>query len=81
MPADDFGIIGDERPSHAPNLVYDTPSPPFASGAAMSVPRRLEWLRYVDMYAYWMFEDDFSSGYRYTPVLWPRPAPWISMIA
>ena len=63
---DDEGLVCAELPEHAPRLVYVTPSHQFPSGPAMSLPRRLELLRYAEVNACWIVEDDDDSEFRYT---------------
>jgi GntR family transcriptional regulator / MocR family aminotransferase len=62
---DASGLVCDELPALAPNLIYATPSHQFPSGAAMSLPRRLDLLRYAGAQACWIFEDDFDGELRY----------------
>jgi GntR family transcriptional regulator / MocR family aminotransferase len=62
---DDYGLVCDDLPVTAPRLICVTPSHQFPSGAAMSLPRRLELLRYAETHPCWIFEDDFDGEFRY----------------
>jgi GntR family transcriptional regulator/MocR family aminotransferase len=62
---DDEGLVCAELPSKAPRLVCVTPSHQFPSGPSMSLPRRLELLRYAEAKSCWILEDDYDSEFRY----------------
>jgi len=62
---DNDGIVCDELPEIAPRLVCVTPSHQFPSGAVMSLPRRLELLRYAASKQCWILEDDYDGEFRY----------------
>lgn len=62
---DDDGLVCDELPAAAPSLVCVTPSHQFPTGAVMSLPRRLELLRYADAKQCWILEDDYDGEFRY----------------
>ncbi|MEO6800489.1 MAG: PLP-dependent aminotransferase family protein [Rhodanobacter sp.] len=59
------GLVCSELPRKPPRVVCVTPSHQFPSGPAMSLPRRLELLRYADANACWIVEDDYDSEFRY----------------
>ena len=52
-------------------LVYVTPSHQFPTGATLSLPRRLELLRWAQQTGAMILEDDYDSEYRYGD----RPIP------
>lgn len=52
-------------------LIYTTPSHQFPLGVPMSLPRRLELLRWARQSRAWIVEDDYDSEFRYGA----RPAP------
>ena len=62
---DDDGLVCDELPEAAPKLVCVTPSHQFPTGAVMSLPRRLELLRYAADKRCWIIEDDYDGEFRY----------------
>jgi len=62
---DSEGIVCNELPVVAPRLVCVTPSHQFPSGSVMSLPRRLELLRYAAEKRCWILEDDYDSEFRY----------------
>ena len=62
---DTDGIVCDELPEIAPSLVCVTPSHQFPSGVVMSLPRRLELLRYAASKQCWILEDDYDGEFRY----------------
>ena len=62
---DSEGIVCDELPDLAPRLICVTPSHQFPTGAVMSLPRRLELLRYAASKQCWIFEDDYDGEFRY----------------
>jgi GntR family transcriptional regulator / MocR family aminotransferase len=62
---DDDGLVCDELPATAPALVCVTPSHQFPTGAVLSLPRRLELLRYADTQQCWILEDDYDGEFRY----------------
>ena len=62
---DNDGIVCDELPENAPRLVCVTPSHQFPSGVVMSLPRRLELLRYAASKQCWILEDDYDGEFRY----------------
>ncbi|TFW30815.1 MocR-like pyridoxine biosynthesis transcription factor PdxR [Massilia horti] len=47
-------------------LVFATPSHQLPLGVTMSLPRRLELLRWAAAHKAWVIEDDYDSEYRYT---------------
>lgn len=62
---DAHGLVCDELPAQPPRLVYVTPSHHFPSGAVLSMPRRLELLRYAQRQQCWILEDDYDGEFRY----------------
>ena len=62
---DEEGLICDELPTQAPRLIYVTPSHHFPTGAVLSLPRRLELLRYAEQHQCWILEDDYDGEFRY----------------
>ncbi|MEW9573592.1 PLP-dependent aminotransferase family protein [Rhodanobacter sp. Si-c] len=62
---DGEGLVCDELPAVAPRLICVTPSHQFPSGATMSLPRRLELLRYAAENRCWILEDDFDGEFRF----------------
>lgn len=51
----------------APKLVFVTPSHQFPTGAVLSLPRRLELLRWASEHDSIVVEDDYDSEYDYGP--------------
>ncbi len=62
---DSDGIVCDELPEIAPRLVCVTPSHQFPSGVVMSLPRRLQLMRYAASKQCWILEDDYDGEFRY----------------
>jgi GntR family transcriptional regulator/MocR family aminotransferase len=62
---DDEGLVCAELPQDPPRLICVTPSHQFPSGPVMSLPRRLELLRYAGANRCWIVEDDYDSEFRY----------------
>lgn len=62
---DDEGLVCAELPKRAPRLICVTPSHQFPAGPALSLPRRLELLRYAETKRCWIMEDDYDSEFRY----------------
>ncbi|WP_266168782.1 PLP-dependent aminotransferase family protein [Dyella subtropica] len=62
---DDEGLVCAELPRQTPRLIYVTPSHQFPSGSVLSLPRRLELLRYANTHRCWVMEDDYDSEFRY----------------
>jgi GntR family transcriptional regulator / MocR family aminotransferase len=62
---DNDGIVCDELPEIAPRLVCVTPSHQFPSGVVLSLPRRLQLLRYAASKQCWILEDDYDGEFRY----------------
>ena len=65
VPTDAEGLVCAALPKRAPRLVCVTPSHQFPSGPALSLPRRLELLRYAEAKQCWILEDDYDSEFRY----------------
>ena len=59
------GLVCAELPEKAPRLICVTPSHQYPSGPVMSLPRRLELLRYAQAHGCWVMEDDYDSEFRY----------------
>lgn len=62
---DTEGLVCAELPQVSPRLICVTPSHQFPSGAVLSLPRRLELLRYAEKHQCWILEDDYDSELRY----------------
>lgn len=62
---DEEGLICDQLPTQSPRLIYVTPSHHFPTGAVLSLPRRLELLRYAERHHCWILEDDYDGEFRY----------------
>ncbi|CAM1000132.1 Transcriptional regulator [Rhodanobacter sp. Root179] len=62
---DDDGLVCSELPEVTPKLVCVTPSHQFPTGAVLSLPRRLELLRYAARMRCWIVEDDYDGEFRY----------------
>ncbi len=67
IPVDEAGIDVDagERLSPRARLAYVTPSHQYPTGVVMTLPRRLELLRWAERRQSWILEDDYDSEYRY----------------
>lgn len=62
---DGEGLVCAELPEQGPRIICVTPSHQFPSGPVMSLPRRLELLRYAETKSCWILEDDYDSEFRY----------------
>ncbi|WP_225562687.1 PLP-dependent aminotransferase family protein [Rhodanobacter sp. DHG33] len=62
---DHDGLVCAELPQISPRLVCVTPSHQFPTGAVLSLPRRLELLRYAEKHQCWILEDDYDGEFRY----------------
>jgi GntR family transcriptional regulator/MocR family aminotransferase len=62
---DSEGLVCAELPDVPPRLILVTPSHQFPSGPVLSLPRRLELLRYAEANDCWIMEDDYDSEFRY----------------
>ncbi|MDO1529287.1 PLP-dependent aminotransferase family protein [Fulvimonas sp. R45] len=62
---DDDGLVCAELPDAPPKLISVTPSHQFPTGRVMSLPRRLELLRYAADRPCWIVEDDYDGELRY----------------
>jgi len=62
---DGEGLVCAELPVTAPKLILTTPSHQFPTGAVLSLPRRLELLRYASLKRCWILEDDYDGEFRY----------------
>src|SRR5258708_14130577 len=71
-PVDDQGIVLNKQSGPGVRLVYVTPGHQFPLGITMSLPRRLQLLKWADQSDALIFEDDYDSEYRYTAL--PMPA-------
>ncbi|WP_353474200.1 PLP-dependent aminotransferase family protein [Salipiger sp. H15] len=67
VPIDGHGMIIKAGKALAPeaDCAFVTPSHQFATGAIMSVPRRLELLAWAEKTGAWIVEDDYDSEYRF----------------
>src|SRR5258707_9212445 len=70
-PVDDQGIVLNKQSGPGVRLIYVTPGHQFPLGITMSLPRRLELLKWAEQSDALIFEDDYDSEYRYTG----RPMP------
>lgn len=68
---DGAGLVVDELPAST-RFVHVTPSHQFPSGSSMSLPRRLELLRFAEQHSAWIFEDDYDGEISYSAK--PLPA-------
>ncbi|MDJ0635005.1 MAG: PLP-dependent aminotransferase family protein [Xenococcaceae cyanobacterium MO_188.B29] len=69
---DTSGLIVEQLANISPvKLIYVTPSHQFPTGAVLSLPRRLELLRWAKETGAIIIEDDYDSEYRYSS----RPIP------
>lgn len=62
---DDEGLVCSGLPGQGAKLVCVTPSHQFPSGALLSLPRRLELLRYASRHHGWIIEDDYDGEFRF----------------
>lgn len=67
IPVDRDGIAVSQLGERADNvrLVYVTPSHQFPTGVTLSLPRRLELLRWAAAHSTLVIEDDYDSEFRY----------------
>jgi GntR family transcriptional regulator/MocR family aminotransferase len=66
IPVDASGIVADRLPTDPSGpLLYVTPSHQFPLGATMTLPRRLQVLRWATTTHAWILEDDYDSEFRY----------------
>jgi GntR family transcriptional regulator/MocR family aminotransferase len=65
VPTDNHGLITAALPTHAPRLIYVTPSHQYPTGAVLSLSRRRELLRYAEANDAWILEDDYDGDFRY----------------
>ncbi|MCG8457685.1 MAG: PLP-dependent aminotransferase family protein [Holophagales bacterium] len=67
VPLDAEGLDLEEGQVREPGarLVYVTPSHQYPLGVTLSLPRRLELLRWARQNGAWILEDDYDSEYRY----------------
>jgi GntR family transcriptional regulator/MocR family aminotransferase len=70
-PVDDQGIVLNKQSGPGVRLIYVTPGHQFPLGITMSLPRRLQLLKWAEQSDALIFEDDYDSEYRYTG----RPMP------
>lgn len=66
IPADARGLCCDLLPAAPAKLICVTPSHQFPCGAALSLERRHNLLRYAARSRGWILEDDYDSEFRYT---------------
>ncbi len=60
------GLVADELPQNAgAKLLVVTPSHQFPTGAVLSLPRRLDLLRWAERMRCWVIEDDYDGEFRY----------------
>ncbi|MET4569734.1 PLP-dependent aminotransferase family protein [Rhodanobacter soli] len=65
VPVDEDGLLCAALPRPSPPLICVTPSHQFPTGVSMSLPRRLELLRYAEAQRCWILEDDYDGEFRY----------------
>ena len=65
VPVDNEGLVCSGLPGEGAKLVCVTPSHQFPSGALLSLPRRLELLRYASRHRGWIIEDDYDGEFRF----------------
>src|SRR5262249_41894075 len=66
-----ISVIDGIRTCPGARVAYVTPSHQFPLGVTMSLPRRIQLLRWADSTAAWVIEDDYDSDLRYAN----RPLP------
>lgn len=69
VPTDESGLVVEmlpRRKSARVKMVYVTPSHQFPTGAALTLPRRLELIGWADRTRALVLEDDYDSEYRYS---------------
>lgn len=73
IPVDDQGIkiATVPRQQQSARLIYTTPANQFPLGITMSLPRRLQLLKWAIDKGAWIVEDEFDAEYRY----FGRPVP------
>jgi GntR family transcriptional regulator / MocR family aminotransferase len=76
LPTDEDGLVCKDLAKHKPKLVFVSPAHQFPGGSLMSMPRRIELLRYADKNKAWIFEDDYDSEFRYGS----QPMPALSAL-
>src|SRR5262249_48766193 len=79
IPVDSSGLTIDflKIPESAQlKLIYATPSHQFPTGVVMSLPRRVELLRWAELTGTYIVEDDYDSEYRYSG----RPVPALAAL-
>lgn len=72
LPTDRHGLITDQLPDHAPEVVLVTPSHQYPLGGSLPIDRRQALLDWADRRGVWVVEDDYDSELRYTSQ--PLPA-------
>jgi GntR family transcriptional regulator / MocR family aminotransferase len=67
IPVDGDGVAVSQLSERADNvrLIYVTPSHQFPTGVTLSLPRRLELLRWAAAHSILVVEDDYDSEFRY----------------
>jgi GntR family transcriptional regulator/MocR family aminotransferase len=58
------GMVVQALPKRPARLAYLTPAHQFPSGATMSLPRKMELLRWAKTNDCWIFEDDYDAGFQ-----------------
>lgn len=76
LPTDEEGLVCRDLAKHKPKLVFVSPAHQFPGGSLMSMPRRIELLRFADRAKSWIFEDDYDSEFRYGS----QPMPALSAL-
>lgn len=72
LPADNRGLVTDQLPDAAPDLVIVTPSHQYPLGGSLPIDRRQELLAWANRHRVILVEDDYDSELRYTSA--PLPA-------
>lgn len=72
LPTDAHGLITEELPENAPELIVVTPSHQYPLGGSLPIDRRQQLLDWAARHGVWVVEDDYDSELRYTSE--PLPA-------
>jgi GntR family transcriptional regulator/MocR family aminotransferase len=64
---DEEGIVIDSltKRDSSPQLIYATPGGQWPLGMTLSLPRRLELLKFAQTHNSWILEDDYNGEFRY----------------
>lgn len=72
LPVDEHGLVTDQLPDAAPDVVLVTPSHQYPLGGSLPIDRRQQLLAWADAHDVLVVEDDYDSELRYTSA--PLPA-------